>query len=240
MVRPVALVTILALGCATPPRKLCPDCVVLDRGHTALPRLKPGAERLFILVPGLLGYGWEWNDPVRRLRATPTADFVVFFWDPWASVERAAGELRAVVANALAEAPPSVREVVIVAHSGGGLVAARAVGGLAPPSRKVTVVTIGAPFAGMHICPCSEDDLIHAPFMLGISTSFSKYPPPPPGVEIIEYITSYPADPVMQPHWGKVPAPADVGPVADKRIYVDPRFDHNHIVDKVMSDLLSR
>ena len=65
-----------------------------------------------------------------------------------------------------------MREIVVVAHSAGGLVAAHAVGQLPPPARKLTLVTIGAPFAGMHICPWSEVDVLHAPLMLSVAAVY--------------------------------------------------------------------
>jgi hypothetical protein len=234
------LVAALLAGCVTRVETRCPTCAVLDAKKLQLPPLKPGTERLFVLVPGLLGYGWEWDAPVAKLQAAPKVDFVVFWWEPWGSVDRAARELAAVLTAAQASAPPSVREIIVVAHSAAGLVAAHAIGKLAPPSRQLTLVTIGAPFAGMHICPWSEVDVIHAPLMLGIAAVYHKYPPPPPGVEIIEYVTSYPSDPVMHPYWGKSAAPPDVGPAGARRIPVDPHLDHNFVVDKVISDLLAR
>ena len=235
------LTALVALpGCITHVQKQCPTCAVVDAEAPKLPPLKPGTTRLFVLVPGLLGYGWEWDKPVARLRATPGVDFVVFWWEPWGSVDRAARALDTVLSRALAEAPPSVREIIVVAHSAGGLIAAHAVGRLPAPARKLTLVTIGAPFAGMHICPWSEVDVIHAPLMLGVAAVYHKYPQPPPGVEVIEYITRWPADPVMQPHWGTTPSMAGVGPPGARRIEVDPSLDHNDVIDRVMTDLLTR
>lgn len=201
--------------------------------------MKTGTRRLFVLVPGLLGFGWEWEEPVRRLRGAPDSDFVVFAWDPWGSLDRAGRELRRVLDNATEHLPPSVSEVIVVAHSAAGLVAARALAGMPSPSRRLTVVTIGAPFAGMHICPWSEADVVHAPLMLGIAAWFHDWAPPPPGVRVIEYVTSFPSDPVMHPYWRRSAAPPDIGPLGAERIEVDPKFDHNHIVDKVVTDLLS-
>ncbi len=238
--RALAVAALLAGGCIGHVAEQCPTCTVVDAQHPRLPRLKPDTTRLFVLVPGLLGYGWEWTEPVKRLRASRHTDFVVFWWDPWDSVERAAGELDRVLERALVEAPPSVREIVVVAHSAGGLVAAHAVGRMPPPPRKLTLVTVGAPFAGMHICPWSEVDILHAPLMLSVAAIYHQYPPPPPGVDVIEYVTSYPADPVMHPYWGKSAAPSDVGPVGARRIEVDPKLDHNFVIDRVMADLLPR
>jgi pimeloyl-ACP methyl ester carboxylesterase len=238
--RAILIFGLLITGCVTHVSKQCPTCAVVDAARPRLPPLKPGTERLFILVPGLLGYGWEWDGPVARLRATPKSDFVVFWWEPWGSVDRAARELDDVLWRAMVSAPPSVREVIVVAHSAGGLVAAHAVGRLPSPPRKLVLVTIGAPFAGMHICPWSEIDILHAPLMLSVAAVYHRYPPPPAGVEVIEYVTAWPADPVMQPHWGTTPSRADVGPSGARRIEVDPKLDHNFVLDRVMTDLLAR
>jgi len=232
--------TVALAGCITHVQKQCPTCAVVDGERTRLPPLKPGTERLFVLVPGLLGYGWEWDAPVARLRATPKVDFVVFWWEPWGSVDRAARQLDDVLWRAMVSAPPSVREIVVVAHSAGGLVAAHAIGRLPSPPRKLTLVTIGAPFAGMHICPWSEVDVLHAPLMLSVAAVYHRYPPPPPGVDVIEYVTAWPADPVMQPHWGTTPSQAGVGPPGARRIEVDPKLDHNDVIARVMDDLLAR
>jgi hypothetical protein len=242
-------------GCFAHVETRCPDCVVVDA--KSVPRTwKQGTRRVFVLVPGMLGYGWEWQRPVARLERQKNVDFVIFAWDPWRSVDRAARDLAALLQKILAESQSTVSEVVVVAHSAAGIVAAHALGHVpptivaavrasgstkpAPPAKKLSLVTIGAPFAGMRICPCGELDVVHAPLMLSIAAAFSHYPAPPEGVEITEYVTSYPADPVMHPYWGKAAAPMEIGPANARRILVDPHFDHNFIVDRVVADLLSR
>jgi hypothetical protein len=235
---PLSLATATS-GCVVPPERRCSSCRVLEGPHPTLPPLKPGTERLFVLVPGLLGYGWEWDAPVERLRRAPGVDFVVFWWQPWGSIDRAAHELAALLTRLQASAPPSLRELVVVTHSAAGLVGAHALGFIAPPAIKLTLVTIGAPFAGMHFAPWSEVDVLHAPLMLAIGTRFAGYPQPPPGVAVIEYVTTYPPDPVMHPYWGSPAAPLDIGPAGARRIAVDPALGHNFVVDKVVGDLLA-
>ena len=63
--------------------------------------------------------------------------------------------------------------------------------------------------------------------MLSVASVYHRYPPPPPGVEVIEYVTSWPADPVMQPHWGTMPSRLESGRAARAGIAVDPKLDHN-------------
>jgi hypothetical protein len=133
-----------------------------------------------------------------------------------------------------------VKELVVVAHSAGGIVGAHAIGALrVPPGLRLRLVTIGTPFAGMMAGPFVYTvDPLHSPAVVAVGGVFERYPDPPPGVEVIEYVTSYPPDPVMEPRFGHLPAPPDVGPRGARRIPVDPHLDHNQVVEKVINDLL--
>ena len=202
-----------------------------------LPRLKPGASRLFIIVPGVLGYGWEWDDAVAALKQAADADYVVFWWEPWGSLRKAARELRETLMRALYQT--RVREVVVVGHSVGGLVLAHALPGLPlPPGRDLTAITIGAPFAGMMGPPFYDDDALNSPAMMSVMGTFREYKPAPRGVTFVEYVTQWPADPVMQPRYGHKVAPPEIGPRGAKRVAVDPKFDHNHVVSLIVLEVL--
>jgi pimeloyl-ACP methyl ester carboxylesterase len=193
-----------------------------------------------VIVPGVLGYGWEWDEAAAQLAKTPGVDFFVFDWAPWGTLRAAARELRAALADALWHAPRSVRQVVVVAHSMGGNVAAHALDGLpVPPGRRLTVVTIGAPLAGMLGPPLAYEDALGSPAMMSVVSTFERYPPVPRGAEMIEYVTAYPSDPVMQPRWGHEVAPPEIGPRGARRVRVDPRFDHNRVVSKVVNGILN-
>jgi alpha-beta hydrolase superfamily lysophospholipase len=238
--RNLVLCALLVAGCVHPPVERCPTCTVVDAAHPQLPRFKATAERVFVIVPGVLGYGWEWDDAVRAIGAAPHADYVIFWWDPWGSVHKAARDLADTVTRALFTTPATVHEVVLVAHSMGGIIAAHALGRLhLPDGKKLTVVTIGAPFGGMLGPPFSLDDPLHSPAMMAIMGTFRDYPPPPPGARVIEYVTSWPSDPVMQPRYGHVVAPPEIGPRGARRISVDPKFDHNHLVSRIVIDYLN-
>jgi hypothetical protein len=218
----------------------CPTCAVVDGAHPTLPRVRPGTERVFVIVPGALGYGWEWNPAVALLRKAAHVEFVVFWWDPWRSFRRAAEQLSDLVTGALYDLPPSVREIVIVAHSAAGMFAAlSAARWRVPPSRRVTLATIGAPFAGMMGPPGALDDPWYSPVLMGVMGTFRDYPSPAPRVEVIEFVTTYPEDPVMQPRYGHVVAPPEVGPPGRLRVLL-PHADHNKVVAGVVERLLAR
>jgi hypothetical protein len=234
------MLCLLATGCVQPVADRCPTCVVVDAQHTELPRIKAGARRLFVLVPGVLGYGWEWDDAVQALMVAPGDDYLVFWWNPWGSVHQAARELHDTLGRALWTTPARITEVVVVAHSMGGIVAAHALDGLTVPAQKrLTVLTIGAPLAGMMGPPFSMDDALRSPAMMSVMGTFRDYPDVPLRAKMIEYVTSYPSDPVMQPRYGHQVAPPEVGPRGAVRIAVDPKFDHNKIVSKIVLAYLS-
>jgi hypothetical protein len=234
----LALVLVLS-GCITHVSKQCPDCPYAD-GISVAPRLNPRAEKLFVLVPGALGYGWEWDAAVDALRKSHT-EFVVFWWEPWSSLRRAATKLRDVLHTAY-WISPSLKEIVVVAHSAGGIVGAHALDGLVvPPGCHLELVTIGTPFAGMGAAPVGAEyeDPLGSPGVFAIGGRFRRYPDPPPGVSIVEYTTSWPPDPVMMPRYGWQPAPPEIGPRGAQRIPVDPKLDHNFVVVKVVNELIA-
>jgi hypothetical protein len=73
--------------------------------------------------------------------------------------------------------------------------------------------------------------------MIGILGTFRQYPRPAPGVEIVEYATTYPEDPVMQPRYGHQAAPPEIGPPGRRRIQLL-HADHNKVVAEVVERLL--
>ncbi len=237
MRRALALCLLLS-GCITHVHQQCPSCAVAD-GIAEAPHLRRDLKRLFVLVPGALGYGWEWDAAVDALRQSHS-DFVVFWWDPWNSLNLGAEHLHDVLQTALFIAP-SLTELVVVAHSAGGIIGAHALAELrVPPGKSVELVTIGTPFAGMGTAPISDyDDPLGTPSVIAIGGHFRRYPDPPAGVSVVEYTTGWPPDPVMMSRYGWHPAPPDVGPRGARQIPVDPKLDHNFVVSFVVKQLLN-
>ncbi len=234
------MVALLMAGCVHHVRERCPTCAVVDGARPSLPRPRAGARTLFVIVPGALGYGWEWDDAVKALGAAPSIDWFVFWWDPWSSLRRSSAQLTDVLQHAINDAPRELDEIVVLAHSVGGMVAAHAAGRLrVRPKLRVTLVTIGTPFAGMKaLPPDGYDDPLGSPLMIATIGTFRRYPDPAPGVRVIAYVTSWPSDPVMQPHFGHQPAPPNIGPRGTRRVTVDAKEDHNHLVSRIALDLL--
>src|SRR5206468_1757359 len=100
--RPVASALVAAWACAllggcgyTEIRDQCPTCTVVSR-HLEAPSL-PGVRTVFVIVPGLLGFGWEWDEPLGRLRRVPDSAILAFDWRPTSTVTRVSGDLAATV-----------------------------------------------------------------------------------------------------------------------------------------------
>jgi len=226
-------------GCFQATHDRCSTCTVVSGSRPSLMRFRPDTRTVYVIVPGILGYGWEWDDAVAALRATPNTDFVVFEWDPWGSFQRAGRELASTIDSVMRDGR-KVSRVVVVGHSAGGMVAGFALSRLlVPPDRRVDIVTIGAPFAGMKAMPVTVDDPIRSPGFFAIVGTFTRYPAMPRNVRMVSYVTSWPADPVMNPLFGHLPADPEVAPAGSKRIAVDPKENHNFIVAKIVRKLLT-
>jgi hypothetical protein len=243
----LATFALVLSGCAIHyVNKECPQCRVLNAGRrvdgpAVLPRLRSTTRTLFILVPGALGYDWEWNPAVKMLEEARGRDveFVVFWWEPLGTVRSATRELAHWVNDLLgASSLPALERVEIVAHSMAGLVAARAAPALVPPARaRMRISTIGTAFAGMIGPAFGYPDSDGSWALFANFSPWLHYPAIPPGIDFVEYRTTWPEDPVMQPHFGHDPAPPEIGPRPRLRVQL-PHMDHNACVGLVVGRLL--
>lgn len=238
------VLTVTSGGCIHYVSEVCPTCRVLNPRHPGepepkLPSIRRRTRRLFVLVPGALGYNWEWTPAVARLANAPDTEFVVFWWEPYGTVKAAARALSRSVNDLITPLEPrALTEVIIVAHSMAGIVAAHAAPELsAPPGIHIKLVTIGTPFAGMIGPAFGYPDDTGSIALFSVFSPWLKYPRPADGLEIVEYRTTWPEDPVMEPRMGHDPAPPDIGPAPRRRVQL-PHMDHNRCVDLVVQSLL--
>ncbi len=217
----------LASGCFAPVAKRCPDCTELSL--PALRRLPPSTERLFILIPGLLGYGWEWNPAQIALSRHPEVAVVVYSWQPWLSVTRSGEQLAQVLRRVDRLLPPQVRDVTVIAHSAAGMIAVEAAGQVShrgrPLQRPLRIVAVGAPLAGMGLYP-DPPDLRNTPLPMVLGGRFTHWPSPAPGVRIAVFPTG-PDDPVMRPIGAHDPADARVLPPGTRVQRLPADLGHN-------------
>lgn len=219
------LVAAAASGCAVPLLRTCPRCPQLVLGER--PPVPAGTRTLFVLVPGLLGYGWEWNGAQIALGQLDAASVLVYEWDPWASLHGASRRLAEHCRFLLRRLPPSVRRVVVIGHSAAGLLVVRAAGELSPPPGvQLEVLAVGAPLAGMGINPWSPLDLTKTVLPIALSGSFARWPEPAAGLRLRIFPTG-PSDPVMRPRLGHDPGDRRVLPPGAELTPLPRELDHN-------------
>jgi hypothetical protein len=226
----------------------CTRCRVLNARlregeHPTLPRLSDKTRHLFILVPGALGYSWEWNSAIRDLEAARPrgVEFVVMWWEPLGTVRTAEHEVAHWINDLLGANPlPELEQIDIVAHSMAGLIVARAAPALiAPPHGRMRISTIGTAFAGMIGPDFGYPDSDGSIALFSNFAPWLRYPPVPPEIDFVEYRTTWPEDPVMEPRFGHDPAPATIGPRPRVRVQL-PHMDHNKCVGLVVDQLLKK
>ncbi len=234
------LVALALSGCGfTHVATQCPSCPVTYAEPARPVAMKPTARTLFVLVPGILGFGWEWDKPVARLRARDDLDFVVFWWTPYVSQTKGGAEMRTVLTRLLAMA--QVEKLVVVAHSVGGLIAVEGLRDLEVPfGKRLEVVTIGTPFGGMNLAPSYSMNPRGTPVILSTVGQFDSHVAPPARARVVAYVTKYPPDPVMKPWFGREPADPRWDPPGTLRVTLQGPVDHNEILDHVFVDLFQR
>lgn len=190
-------------GCYVPATRACPSCAPLVLGER--PAIPVGAERVFVLMPGLLGFGWEWDGALAALRRLPDTAVLVYDWDPWQSVDVSSERLSEHLGYLLRRLPRSVREVTVIGHSAAGLLVTDSAGSVrAPAGVRVRVWAVGAPLAGSGVNLYGGTDMRGAPLPITLGGGFRHWPRPAPGVELEVYATG-PDDPVMKRRLGHDP-----------------------------------
>ncbi len=198
-------------GCFARVGDRCPSCHELRIGER--PPVPAGTRTVFLLIPGMLGYGWEWDGAQAALARYPQSAVLVYSWEPWRSLSSSSARLEAHLEYLQHRLPPSVRELFVIAHSVGGLIAIEAAGSLrglsieAPESEKagarerpplrIHLLSVGAPLAGMGRNPWGGKDMWYTPLPIALGGYFTHWPEPAPGVSLEIYPTSD-DDPVMR------------------------------------------
>jgi hypothetical protein len=194
---------------------------------------------VFVLVPGLLGYGWEWNGAQIALAQLPGSAVVVYDWQPWTSVRAGGAQLAQSIQYLFGRLPGSVNQVTVLGHSAAGLLAVEAAAALrVPPGLAVKVLVIGAPLAGNRFNPLGGQDNFSTPIPLALAGTFTRWPEPAPGIELQIWPTGA-SDPVMRPRFGHDPADRRVLPHAATLHPLPPALDHNVALGQVTRQLVA-
>jgi pimeloyl-ACP methyl ester carboxylesterase len=182
---------------------------------------------VLVLVPGLRGDGQEFREALPLLAASRPGGLFMFRFGPFEKLERMADDLALGLSRLLACRP--AQEVVVLAHSAGGVLISTAVSRVQLPDDSprgaLKVLTVAAPLAGMigrvNTAQGSPN------FFLDLGRRFLSYPSAPAAVRAVHLRTSFPADPVMKPNGDFFPNDLEVGIPDARQINLPAQLGHD-------------
>ncbi len=225
--RRCALLGALALSasdCWYSVEQYCAQCQLVTHAQVSMPAVAPGTHTEVVLIHGAFGFGAEWTPVVQSLQETPGVDFFAWSWPgpaPFADPPRDAQVLAAELQALVDQLPPSVEEIVVLAHSAGGGLANYAARQLQRTRRRPVLVALLDPvlWPMLSLWPALRQSAL--------------YPPVPAGVAMTVYIARAPRtlDPDRPP--GDAAIAADL-----PQVYVG-EVGHGPIVARVALPLLA-
>lgn len=175
-------------------------------GCAALEGSAPAERPLWVFVHGIGGDGEEWREAVPLVDSTAPAAMYMFRWSQLAPRDRLVAELAGGLRRLLACAEASGREVVLYAHSAGGVLSAMAAGRLVDARRAATprvyLITVASPLAGIGRQDDRPDGSAAPAFLIDLGSNIVSYDPGPTALLAAHLRTTYPADKVMAPSVG--------------------------------------
>lgn len=219
---PVAALSVFfSVGCAHAPRgwwrvDVAPTPVAL--AGEECPRLE-GQGPAVVLVHGIGGDTQNTDEVKAVLNELQPAVMLAYRWgameDTRTLVERFSKGLEAV-----SRCVPAGRQVVVVAHSAGGVLAALATEQLvlakSSRERDVVMLTVASPLAGHGYSSWRTDLITNKPFVMTLGGHLT-YAPAPAGVKVFHLRTHAASDHVMRPtprwHWPDDPTAVVPGAV---------------------------
>ncbi len=161
---------------------------------------KPPPGTVYLLVHGVRGVGHEWMKAIPTLAARQPAAIYMF---KWVFYDERGHILDAMVKgiDRIGQCFPD-NDLVLIGHSAGGVLGAFAASRITLSSegkRRLDIITVAAPLAGIGIHPAIEDADDDTHFFQDLGSVRSGYPAAAPSVFVTHLRTQYPADHVMEP-----------------------------------------
>ena len=172
-----------ASGCWYSIEQYCDPCQRVAHTQVSVPAVAPGTHTEVVLIHGAFGFGAEWTPVIESLRETPGVDFFAWSWPgpaPFSNPPRDAQVLAAELQALVDRLPPSVDEIVVLAHSAGGGLANYAARQLQRTHRRRVLVALLDPVLGPML---SLWPVLRQPAL---------YPPAPAGVVMTVYLAREP------------------------------------------------
>ncbi|MBL8954222.1 MAG: hypothetical protein JNK82_25820 [Myxococcaceae bacterium] len=186
---------------------------------------------IIVLVPGVGGEGDEMHEAVPLLMKANPASMFMFRYDPFWKVGELTERLAAGISRLAECVPDGVGRIIVLAHSGGGLLSTVAASMVKPPAEAptdwLTVVTAASPLAGTTRAPSarplSEQRLMR---VLG-SNNDIPFPEPVKGVRVVHLRSSAQSDGYMRPSGDHLPNDPKVGSPGAPQIDLPAELNHS-------------
>ncbi len=177
---------------------------------------------LVVLVHGVGGEGPEMAESVPLLRGW---DVFMHRWVPYESRDEVAQRLADGLTRLSACAPD--RQLLVIAHSAGGLVASHAASRVKlVGAAQLDVWTVASPLAGTVRRAGNADGRAEAVLMLDLGSRITQYPAAARGVSVKHLRTSARADWIMKPVGDLMPNDPNVGVPGAPQIDLPETLDH--------------
>ncbi|MBL8954026.1 MAG: hypothetical protein JNK82_24830 [Myxococcaceae bacterium] len=174
---------------------------------------REGRKPVIVLLHGAGGEGPEIDSAVPVLASGAPSAFYRLKWSAWDTRKPLTDRMARGISHLGRCAAESDREVVVIAHSAGGVLVSYVAHALDVPVRAdgqptVTVLTVAAPLSGAVAATPMRRPMTHFFFELGRPL---EYQAAAPGVRVIHLRTSMPGDVQMAPILGHPPNDPNVG-----------------------------
>jgi hypothetical protein len=193
-------------------------------------RLGEAPAPIIVLVPGVGGDGDEMRKSVPALMKAKPASMFMFRYDPFWQV----GELSDLLASGLSRlsecVPEGAGRIIVLAHSGGGLISSFAVSQVKPPKDVegtwLTLITVASPLAGTGripvVKPVQKQRLMR---VLGMNND-EPFPEAAKGVRVVHLRSSAKSDGYMRPAGEHLPNDPKVGSPGAPHYDLPEELDH--------------
>ncbi|MBK7865155.1 MAG: hypothetical protein IPJ65_42475 [Archangiaceae bacterium] len=203
----------------------------------ACPSVRDTDKPIVVLVHGVGGDGPEMEEVVPKLAAWGPAALYMLRWVPYDDRDAISARIAKGVSR-LAECAPD-RQIVVIAHSAGGVVTSLAAAQIVAGPTLIHVLTVASPLAGTVRRAGNPDGSQEATMMLDLGTRIAGYPPAAANVHVAHLRTHAPADHIMVPSGDLLPNDPKIGVPNGEQLELPGELSHSGALGYVVDELIA-